>query len=81
MRPDIYKYTLETKSQSCHKKSKDGCDSNPTDGLDVSKERICQSEWELVGIELKGQARGSPERLVWMLQGRWIHQVPAVWCH
>lgn len=44
MRSDIYKYTLETKSQPCHKKAKDGCDNNPIDGLDVSKERICQSE-------------------------------------
>lgn len=64
MRPYTHKCTLETKSWPCQKKADDGCDSNPTDGLDGSKERMCQSERELVGIELRGQARGSPEKLV-----------------
>ena len=58
MRLDIHKCTLETKSWPCQKKAEGRCDSNPNDGLDVSKERICQSEMDLAGMELRGQARG-----------------------
>lgn len=55
---------LRDKKLAVSEEGRGWIDSNPTDGLDVSKERMCQSERELVGIELRGQARGSPEKLV-----------------
>lgn len=55
---------LRDKKLVVSEEGKGWIDSNPTDGLDVSNKRMCQSERELVGIGLRGQARGSPEKLV-----------------
>ena len=55
---------LRDKKLVVSEEGKGWIDSNPTDGLDVSNKRMCQSERELVGIGPRGQARGSPEKLV-----------------